>query len=459
MKLYNTLSKRKEEFVPTRGNTVSMYSCGPTVYYYAHIGNMRAYLFMDLLRRTLKHYGYTIDGVMNITDVGHLTSDEDTGDDKMEVASKRENKTVYEIAKYYTDFFFDQIAKLNIEKPEHIVPATSCIDEMILFVKGLQDKGFAYETSKGVYFNVAKFTKYGMLSGTNVNDKLAGARIEVDPEKVNPYDFALWIKSPKEHIMQWESPWGMGYPGWHIECSAMGRKFFGDTIDIHTGGIDHKMVHHENEIAQNDALNGKQVVRIWMHCEFLQVDGGKMSKSLGNIYTLDDLEKRGFHALDFRYFFLNAHYSKKQNFTFEALQASKISRTRLYDEATKHKLGTTKMENSEIEKYEKKFNDAVFDDLNAPLALSVVWDLIKLNKSKQIYDLLLKFDKILGLDIEKYAVEEKIDVPKEVLDLAEQRWQAKLNRNYTLSDDLRNKISILGYEILDSKENYQITKK
>lgn len=459
MKLYNTLSKTKEEFVPLHGNTVNMYSCGPTVYYFAHIGNMRAYLFMDLLRRVLHYNGYNINGVMNITDVGHLTSDEDTGDDKMEVASKRENKTVYEIAKFYTEFFFDQINKLNIEIPEHIVPATSCITEMIDFVSELQKKGFAYETSKGVYFNVAKFTNYGMLSGTRVEDKLAGARIEVDLEKINPYDFALWIKAPKEHLMQWDSPWGKGYPGWHIECSAMGRKFFGDEIDIHTGGIDHKTVHHENEIAQNDALNGKQVVKIWMHCEFLQVDGGKMGKSLGNIYTLNDLEEKGFNALDFRYFFLNAHYSKTQNFTFEALQASKTSRERLYEEAYKHKLGTNSIIETELNTYEKKFNDAVSDDLNVSLALSVVWDLVKLNKSKQIYDILLKFDKVLGLDIEKYAVEQKIDIPKEVLELAEQRWQAKANKNYTLSDDLRNKISILGYEILDSKENYQITKK
>ena len=459
MKLINTLTKRKEEFKPVNPNIVNMYSCGPTVYYYAHIGNMRAYLFMDSLRRVLKYNGYTINGVMNITDVGHLTSDEDEGEDKMEVASKRENKSVWEIAKFYTDFFFDQVKQLNIDVPENIVPATSCINDMIEFVKGLMEKGYAYETSKGIYFDVSKFKGYGMLSGTKLEDKLAGARIEVDPEKINPYDFALWIKAPKEHIMQWESPWGMGYPGWHIECSAMGRKYFGNSIDIHTGGIDHKTVHHENEIAQNDALNGKQTVRFWMHCEFLQVDGGKMSKSLNNIYTLEDLKQKGFDPLDFRYFYLNAHYSKKQNFTFDALKSSRISRLRLYEECFKHKIAENK--NLDLTHYKQKFEDAINDDLNIPLALSVLWEMVKNEeKSKEVYDMSLAFDKVLGLDIEKYAIEQtKGEIPQEILSMAELRWEAKKNKNFAYADELRNKIGELGYDILDSKEGYQITKR
>lgn len=458
MKLFNSLTKRKEEFVPLNGNTVNMYSCGPTVYYYAHIGNMRAYLFMDTLRRVLKYNGYNINGVMNITDVGHLTSDEDEGDDKMEVASKRENKSVYEIAKYYTDFFFDQVKKLNIDIPENIVTATSCVKEMVTFVKGLLDKGYAYETSKGIYFNVAKFPQYGALSGTRLEDKLAGARIEVDNEKINPYDFALWIKAPKEHIMQWESPWGMGYPGWHIECSTMCRMYFFDTVDIHTGGIDHKPVHHENEIAQNDALNGKQTVRFWLHCEFLQVDGGKMSKSLNNIYTLDDLKEKGFDPLDFRYFYLNAHYAKKQNFTFDALRSSRVSRLRLYEECAKHKYADNS--NVDLTSYKLKFEDAINDDLNVPLALSVLWDILKLPKAKEVYDLALQFDKIFGLDIEKNSVKEmEVEIPEDILKLANERWEAKKNRNFALSDQLRDKISALGYEILDSKDSFIIKTK
>ena len=459
MKLFNTLTKRKEEFKPVNPNIVNMYSCGPTVYYYAHIGNMRAYLFMDSLRRVLKYNGYTINGVMNITDVGHLTSDEDEGEDKMEVASKRENKSVWEVANFFTDFFFDQVNQQNIDVPENIVPATSCINDMIEFVKGLMEKGYAYETSKGIYFDVSKFKGYGMLSGTKLEDKLAGARIEVDPEKINPYDFALWIKAPKEHIMQWESPWGMGYPGWHIECSAMGRKYFGNSIDIHTGGIDHKTVHHENEIAQNDALNGKQTVRFWMHCEFLQVDGGKMSKSLNNIYTLEDLKQKGFDPLDFRYFYLNAHYSKKQNFTFDALKSSRISRLRLYDECFKHKVAGNK--NLDLSSYKQKFDDAINDDLNIPLALSVLWEMVKNEeKAKEVYEMSLTFDKVLGLDIEKYAIEQtKVEIPQEVLSMAELRWEAKKNKNFAYADELRNKIGELGYDILDSKEGYQITKR
>ena len=319
LKFFNRLSKKKEEFIPYNKDIVTMYSCGPTVYSYQHIGNLRAYVFMDLIRRILKHHNYKINGAMNITDVGHLTSDEDEGEDKMLLASKKEHKSPYEIAKFYANLFFEDIKKLNIELPEHVLKATDHIQDMIDYVKKLLEHGYAYETSRGIYFDVQKFKDYGRLSGIELKDRKAGARIEVDNEKKHPADFALWIKAPKEHIMQWESPWGMGYPGWHIECSVMGQKYLGEHIDIHTGGIDHVTVHHENEIAQNDSLCGHQVVKFWMELEFLQIDGGKMSKSLGNIYTLSDLEKRGFSAMDYRYFLLTAHYLKMQNFTFVAL--------------------------------------------------------------------------------------------------------------------------------------------
>ena len=455
LKLYNSLYKKISEFKPL-GDTVKMYSCGPTVYSYHHIGNMRAYIFMDIIRRVLKYNGYKIEGVLNITDVGHMTSDADEGEDKMQVASKRENKTPWEIAKYYEDFFFTQTKKLNIDIPEHVVRATETIDEIISFVKGLVEKGYGYETSKGIYFSIEKFTEYGALSGVSLEDKLAGARIEVDKEKKHPADFALWVKAPKEHIMQWQSPWGMGYPGWHIECSAMGKKFLGDAIDIHTGGIDHLTVHHENEIAQSNALEGKQVVKRWMHVDFLQVDGGKMSKSLGNIFTVDDLEKRGYNPLAFRYFCLNAHYSKKQNFTFDSLSSAQTSMERLYELTFSHK-NQTGLNN--LKEYEEQFLEAINYDLNIPLALSVLWNMLKeTNKSNEVYKLALKFDTVLGLDLSKYQpkVHEIID---EVRLLAEKRWQAKKGKDFKTADEMRENISKLGYEILDGKENYQIVKK
>lgn len=325
LKLYNTLSRRKEEFKPLHPPVVTMYSCGPTVYNYAHIGNLRTYIFMDILRRVLAADGYTLKGVMNITDVGHLMSDADDGEDKMAKAAAEQKKTPEEIAAFYTDVFMKDIAALNIGRPEIIAKATDNIDEMIAFVQALADKGYAYETSDGIYFDIARFPSYGKLSRLNLDDQIAGARVEVNSEKRHPADFALWKKAPKEHIMQWPSPWGMGYPGWHIECSAMSRKYLGDVLDIHTGGVDHIPVHHENEIAQSEALAGHKTVDYWMHGEFMLVDGGKMSKSLGNTYTLDELAARGYRPLSFRYFCLNAHYRKKLNFTFEGLTAAQTA--------------------------------------------------------------------------------------------------------------------------------------
>ncbi|MDD4815867.1 MAG: cysteine--tRNA ligase [Clostridia bacterium] len=455
MKLYNSLTRQKEEFKPL-GKVVKMYTCGPTVYGTAHIGNMRAYIFMDELRRVLKYNGFEVNGVINITDVGHLTSDEDEGDDKMLVASKREKKSPWEIAKFYTQQYLTDIKKLNIDMPQSIIPATSVIEEIIEFVKGLMQKGYAYETSKGVYFDIAKFKNYGQLSGVKLEDKIMGARIEVDEEKRNPADFALWIKAPKEHIMQWQSPWGMGYPGWHIECSAIGRKFFGDSIDIHTGGIDHKTVHHENEIAQNDALNGHKTVNFWVHCEFIQVDGAKMSKSLGNLYTIAELENKGYSAMDYRYLLLTSHYSKPSNFTFEALTSAKNALNQLKNLANEHKNGSAVIEKETLAQYDADFFDAVSDDLNIPQALGIVWQMLKnQTKSKQVYDLLTKFNQVLGFDLEQ----EKIEIPQEIKDLAETRWQAKQNKNFAESDRQRKEIESKGFAVLDSKDGYEIVKK
>lgn len=461
MKVYNTLDREKEEFTPIQGNLVRMYSCGPTVYSYAHIGNMRTYIFMDLLRRSLRFCGFKVKGVMNITDVGHLLSDGDEGEDKMQKAARKEGKTPWEIAAFYTDAFFKDIDALNVGRPEIIAKATDHIPEMIEFVKGLLEKGYAYEISDGIYFDIGKFPSYGKLSGQTVDEKEAGARIEENSEKRHPADFALWKKADKNHIMQWESPWGMGFPGWHIECSAMSKKYLGEVFDLHTGGIDAVPVHHENEIAQNEALAGKKTVNYWMHGEFMMVDGGKMSKSLGNVYTVSDLEKKGYLPLDFRYFCLNAHYRKKLNFTFEGMDAAHVSYERLRNALYAHKMSQTATDPAVIEELMKKFKGAVEDDMNIPYALGVLWDAVKLPKSKDVYKLALEFDKVLGLSLDKVTAPapEKIDVPADIAALAEARLAAKKEKNWAEADRLRAEIAAKGYAIKDTKDGYEIERK
>ncbi|MBR2496278.1 MAG: cysteine--tRNA ligase, partial [Clostridia bacterium] len=318
MKFYNTLTRKKEDFTTQdNSNTVRMYSCGPTVYNFAHIGNMRTYVFMDLLVKALKYNGYKVKNVMNITDVGHLQSDADDGEDKMATAAKKQQKSPYEIAEFYTKVFFEDFKKLNINRPTVVPKATDHINEMIDIVKTLEDKGFGYEIEDGIYFDIMKLPTYGVLSPIDLEEQIAGARVEVNSGKRHPADFAIWKKAEPTHIMQWQSPWGMGYPGWHIECTAMSKKYLGEVFDIHTGGVDHIPIHHENEIAQSEGLTGKNPAKYWMHGEFMLVDGGKMSKSLGNTYTLDQLQEKGYSPMVFRYFCLNAHYSQKLNFTFE----------------------------------------------------------------------------------------------------------------------------------------------
>ena len=457
LKVYNTLTRRKEEFVPLNDKVVTMYSCGPTVYSYAHIGNMRAYLFMDSVRRTLKYNGYKLKGVMNITDVGHLLSDGDDGEDKMEKASREQQKSVYEIAAIYTDAFMKDLAKLNIGKPEIIAKATDHINDMIKYVEALVEKGYGYETSDGIYFDISKFREYGKLSGLDLEGQRAGARVDVNDEKRNPADFALWKKAPKEHIMQWESPWGMGYPGWHIECSAMSRKYLGDTLDIHTGGVDHIPVHHENEIAQSEALVGHKTVDYWMHVEFMQVDGGKMSKSLKNTYTVSELEQKGYSAMAFRYFCLNTHYRKKLNFTFEGMDAAKTAYNRLLAAVHSHKGGKS-FDEEAVKKYDELFTEAINDDINIPLGLGVLWNMLKEKPSQAIYDLAMKFDKVLGLALDTESAPEKVEAPEEVIKLAELRLKARKDKDWAQSDVLREQISKLGYQIIDKKDGYDIKK-
>lgn len=460
LKVYNTLTRRKEDFQPINDRKVCMYSCGPTVYNYAHIGNLRTYVFMDILRRVLHYDGYKTKGVMNITDVGHLMSDGDDGEDKMAKASREQKKTPYEIAEYYTGVFYEDLAKLNIGKPEIIAKATDHINDMIKYVEALIDKGYGYEIDDGIYFDISRFPEYGKLSRLKLDEQQAGARVDVNSQKRHPADFALWKKADPNHIMQWESPWGMGYPGWHIECSTMSRKYLGPVFDIHTGGVDHIPVHHENEIAQNEALTDCKSVNYWMHGEFMLVNNGKMSKSLGNTYRISQLEEMGYSAMDFRYFCLNAHYRKKLNFTFEGMDGAKVSYARLLNVLYAHKTSNATTEQSKLDAYKQEFQEAIDDDLNIPMALGVLWKMVKEEKSKDIYAMVLDFDKVLGLSLDKArpAEEEKIDAPDEVIQLAESRKQAKKDRNFALADEIRAKITELGYSIMDTKDGYKLTK-
>ena len=463
LKLYNTLTRQKTEFKPLEGKEVKIYTCGPTVYSFAHIGNFRAYVFMDTLRRVLKYNGYTLKHVMNITDVGHLESDADEGEDKMEKAARKENKNPYEIAAFYTDIFFRDMGRLNIERPEIIAKATEHIEEMLEFVKKLIENGYAYETSKGIYFDISKLDKYPVLSNRKLDDQIAGARVDVDTEKRNPYDFALWIKAPENHIMKWESPWGLSYPGWHIECSAMGRKYLGDEFDIHTGGVDHIPTHHENEIAQSKGCTGKVPAKRWMHVEFLQVDGGKMSKSLGNTYTLDQLQEKGIEPLAYKLFCYTAHYRTKLNFTFAGAEASEKSLNRLRQSYLKHEEANNEVDDKIIEEYLNRFVEAINDDLNMPLAMGIVWEVARNDKkTNKFAKLLLEFDKVLGLDLanskEYLEKEEKQEIPEEIQKLLEERKTARENKNWAESDRIRDLIKEKGYTVKDTKEGQIIEK-
>ncbi len=463
MLVYNTLTNKKEELKTIHEGEVRMYSCGPTVYNFAHIGNLRTYVFMDLLRRALTLNGYKLLGVMNITDVGHLTSDADEGEDKMEKAAKQQKKSPLEIAAYYTSVFKEDVSALNITLPEIVPKATEHIEEMIEFVQGLEKLGFAYETDDGIYFDIVKYGKYGVLSKLDLDEQLAGARVEVNDQKKHPADFALWKKAPKEHLQQWESPWGMGYPGWHIECSAMGKKYLGETFDIHTGGVDHIPVHHENEIAQSNALLGHQAVNYWMHGEFMMVDNGKMSKSLGNTYTVSDLKKNGILPLTFRYFCLNAHYRNKINFTWDAIKASQKAYIRLLDAVGQNKNADSDQTLKPMcqEAY-SAFCEAVNDDLNVPKALGILWNLLRSGKTgREIFDTAIKMDAVLGLDLEKGYVplEDESDIPQELLDKLAQRAQARKEKNWALSDQIRDEINAAGYDIKDSPEGSTLVKR
>lgn len=458
MKIFNTLTRKKEDFKPLDEKEIRMYSCGPTVYYFAHIGNLRAYLFMDNLRRVLKYNGYNLKHVMNITDVGHLVSDADEGEDKMMKAAKRENKNPFEIAEFYMNAFLADIDKLNVDRPEIIARATEHIDVMEEYVKKIIDNGYSYQTEDTVYFDTSKLDKYGMLSNRNVDEQKAGARVEFDTNKKNISDFAIWIKAPENHIMKWDSFFGKSYPGWHLECSAMGYKYLGEQFDIHTGGVDHIPIHHENEIAQSKGFSGKVPANYWMHVEFLQINGGKMSKSLNNLYTLKDLEEKGYEPLVYRMFNFTSNYRAQINFTFEAMDAAKVALGRLREGYLRHSEGTEDVSDEEIKKYEEKFLEAINDDLNMPVAMSVVWDVVKNpNKSKKLQNLLLKFDEVLGLDLKNYKKEENV-LPEEIKELVDARNAARANKDWAESDRIRDILIEKGYTVKDSKEGTIVEK-
>lgn len=458
MKIYNTLSRKIEEFKPMDQSEVKMYSCGPTVYGYAHIGNLRAYLFMDTLRRTLKYNGYTLKHVMNITDVGHLTSDADEGEDKMLKAAKKEKKDPFEIAEFYMDIFLKDIDKLNIDQPEIIARATKHIDIMEKYVQKIIENGYTYETENTIYFDTSKLDKYGVLSNRNVEEQKAGARVEFDSEKKNISDFALWIKAPENHLMKWDTFWGKCYPGWHLECSAMSYQYLGEQFDIHTGGIDHIPIHHENEIAQAQGFCGKIPAKFWMHVDFLTIDGGKMSKSLNNLYTLQDLADRGYEPLVYRMFNFTSNYRNKINFTWDTMDSSKVALSRLREGFLKHKNGTEMVESEILQDFEKRFLEAINDDLNMPVAMSVVWEVVKYpKKSKQLMDLLVKFDQVLGFDLEHYEPKEE-ELPEEILELVRQRDEARQNKNWAESDRFRDMLMEKGYIVKDTKEGTEVKK-
>jgi cysteinyl-tRNA synthetase len=467
LQLYNTLGREKQVFKPIEAGKVGMYCCGLTVYNYAHIGNLRAYIFEDLLKRVLLYNGYKVKHVMNITDVGHLQSDADEGEDKMELGTEREGKTAWELAEFYTKEFQNDMKALNILSPDIWCKATGHIKEQIELVQCLEKKGYTYITGDGVYFDTSKVPDYGKLAGIDIEGLKAGARIEMNEEKKNKTDFALWKFSPegKKRQMEWKSPWGVGFPGWHIECSAMSMKYLGETFDIHCGGVDHVPIHHTNEIAQSEACTGKKFVNYWMHNEFLIIEAEKMSKSSGEFLRLKTLTDKGYDALDYRYFCLGTVYRKHLQFTWENLDAARNAFSRLKNRVIEFKAegkrSQTTANNAElITDYRQRFNEAVNDDLNIPASLAVMWDVVRndLLSPKSRLELLYDFDNVFGLGLKDVKEKSGDDIPEEVMTLVSRRTEAKKNKDFKLADELRSKVKEMGYIIVDKKDGVEVKK-
>ncbi len=465
MFLYNTATRHKDTFTPQNPQQVTMYCCGPTVYNYAHIGNLRTYIFEDLLARTIRLH-YPLKHVMNVTDVGHLVSDQDDGEDKMEVGAAREGKSAWDIAKFYEEKFWADFDALNCTRPTVISRATQHIQEMINLVKTLEEKGYTYRTSDGIYYDTSKFDRYDALVGhARISGLQGGARVEMSDEKRNPTDFALWKFSPKDkkRQMEWDSPWGVGFPGWHIECSSMAMKYLGHTLDIHCGGIDHVTIHHTNEIAQSEAATGQKYVNYWVHGEFLILRSGKMSKSGGTFVTLATLKEKGYDPLAYRYLCLTAHYRTQLEFTFESLDAAAKSLENL---RTLSRSILTEAKGQEdtsgaCQTWKDKFAAAMEDDLNAPKALAVVWEGVRSTEMSAAQKLaFLRFaDGILALDLFKEKKEEPLALPQEVQNLLEERARARAAKDYKKSDELRDAIAQLGYLVKDTPQGQKAEKK
>jgi cysteinyl-tRNA synthetase len=454
MKIYNTATRQKEELKTIKENEVGMYSCGPTVYSSPHIGNMYAYICWDVLVRTLKYLGYEVHNVINITDVGHLTSDADSGEDKMEKGSKKEGMTVWEIAKKYENEFLENLKELNIELPWKMPRATDHIKEQIDLIKKIEENGFTYQISDGIYFDTSKFAGYGKFANLNLDKIREGARVEVNEEKKNPTDFALWKFSPStssglpKRQMEWDSPWGVGFPGWHIECTAMSTKYLGELFDIHTGGEDHIPVHHTNEIAQGYGAFGRMTANYWMHNAFITFGGEKISKSSGGLYTVMDLKEMGFSPLAYRYMTLGSNYRKGIEFSIEGLKTAEITLNKLKSYKT-NEFGTINKQ------YKDEFISKISDDLAMPEALAVVWKMLRSDlPAGDKWTTLLDFDQVLGLNLSK---EDEIEeIPEEVLVLVEKRKKAREEKNWSESDRLREVIKENGYLVEDSQNSCKI---
>jgi cysteinyl-tRNA synthetase len=463
LKLFNTLSREKEEFKPISVDQVGLYTCGPTVYDYQHIGNLRTFFFEDILKRVLIYNGYRVKHVMNITDVGHLVSDEDEGEDKMELGAEREGKSVREIADHFTDAFMKDSQRMNFIAPDIYCKATDFIKEQIDLVKCLEEKGYAYITSDGVYFDTSKFPDYGKLARLDIEGLKKGIRIEFSAEKKNITDFALWKFSPagKQRQMEWDSPWGKGFPGWHLECSAMSKKFLGDHFDIHCGGIDHIPVHHTNEIAQSEACSGEKFVNYWLHGEFLIEDSGKMSKSKGEFLTLQALIDKDYDPMHYRYYLLNTHYRKKLNFSFDGLDTARNGYENLKGKILRLKAEAGEKNPEMDEAYNGKFLETVNDDINTPEALAVLWNVLKddnISAQKKL-GTAYEFDRIFGLKITGMKDESgQVIIPGEVIILIDRRTEAKQKKDFKTADELRKKIEEMGFELLDKKEGVEVKK-
>lgn len=457
LRLFNTLSRELEEFKPLRDRKVRIYTCGPTVYDFAHIGNLRAYIFVDVLKRTLLYNKLRVVHIMNVTDVGHLFGDQDMGEDKIAEAAKAQRKTAWEIASFYTEAFLDDLKKLNIILPDKLPKATDHIKEMIKLIEDLEKNGYTYQTSDGLYFDTSKIKDYGQLAKLDIEGLLAGARVEINPEKKHSTDFALWKFSPKDkkRDMEWESPWGIGFPGWHIECSAMSAKYLGLPFDIHTGGIDLVPVHHTNEIAQTEAVTGYMPAKYWLHSEHVMVNEKRMGKSEGNLITLQELIDHGYSPTSYRYFVLGGHYRSKLNFTWKALDGAQKALNNLYSiiaEYPKPKNGCAE--------FERQFLGAINDDLDTPKALAVMWELVRSDcPGEAKLQSLFESDKILGFSLKETWEELIKPLPDEVQKLVQKREKLRSQKHWEKADELRKQIETLGFEIRDTDHGPLVKRK